>query len=79
MDVAKQYKGKSDVGAVHVWREDMLKCIKAVLREYSDIFPQDLPLGLPPVRMGHEFQIDLEDNTPPVHKPFYKLSLLELE
>ena len=39
VDVAKQYKGKSDLGAVHVWREDMPECIKAVLKEYSDIFP----------------------------------------
>ena len=29
--------------------------------------------------MGHEFRIDLEDDTPPLHRPFYKLSLLELE
>ena len=39
VDVAKQYKGKSDLGAVHVWREDMPECIKAVLKEYNDIFP----------------------------------------
>ena len=79
VDVAKQYKRKSDLGAVHVWREDMLECIKAVLKEYNDIFPQDLPPGLHPVRMGHEFRIDLEDDTPPVHKPLYKLIPLELE
>ena len=29
--------------------------------------------------MGHEFRIDLEDDTPPVHRPLYKLSPLELE
>ena len=29
--------------------------------------------------MGHEFGIDLEDDTPPVHRPLYKLSVLELE
>ena len=29
--------------------------------------------------MGHEFRIDWEDDTPPVHRPLYKLSLLELE
>ena len=65
VDVAMQYKGKSDLGAVHVWREDMPECIKAILKEYNDIFPQDLPPGLPPVRVGHEFRIDLEDDTPP--------------
>ena len=29
--------------------------------------------------MGHEFRIDLEDDTPPVHRPLYKLSPLELK
>ena len=76
-DVAKQKKEKAEVTLV--WREDLLALIKAVLEEYSDIFPQDLPPGLPPTRMGHEFRIDLEDNTPPVHRPLYKLSPLELE
>ena len=79
VDVAKKYKGKSDLGAVHVWREDMPKCIKAIFEEYKDIFPQDLPLGLPPARMGHKFRIDLEDDTPPVHRPLYKLSPFEVE
>ena len=79
VDVAKKYKGKSDLGAIHVWREDMLECIKAILKEYSDIFPQDLPSGLPPVKMGHAFKVDLEDDTPPIHRPLYKLSSLELE
>ena len=41
--------------------------IRAVLEEFDDVFPQDLPLGLPPMRQGHEFRIDLEDDVPPVH------------
>ena len=28
--------------------------------------------------MCHEFKIDLEDETPPIHRPLYKLSPLEL-
>ena len=28
--------------------------------------------------MGHEFKTDLEDETPPIHRSLYKLSLLEL-
>ena len=28
---------------------------------------------------GHEFKIDLEDEVPPVHRPLYNMSLLELE
>ena len=42
------------------------------------MFPQDLPLGLPPARKGHEFKIDLEDEVPPIHCPLYKMSPLEL-
>ena len=53
--------------------------ICALLEEYDDVFSQDLPLGLPPVREGHEFKIDLEDEVPPVHRPLYKMSPLELE
>ena len=76
-NVAKKYKGESDLGAVHFWREDFLAKIKAVLDEYEDVFPKDLPPGLPPIRKGHEFKIELEDNAPPVHRPLYKLSSLE--
>ena len=43
------------------------------------MFPQDLPLGLPLVHEGHEFKIDLEDEVPPIHRPLYKMSPLELE
>ena len=78
-DVAKKYKRKLDLGAIYVWREDMPECIKAVLKEYEDIFPQDLPPGLPPMRMGHEFRIDLQDDMSLVHRSLYKLSLLKLE
>ena len=53
--------------------------IEAVLNDYEDIFPEDLPPGLPPIIKGHEFRIELKDDTPPVHRPIYKLSPLELE
>ena len=78
-DVAEKYKGKSDLGAINLWREDLPEEIKVVLRKYYDVFPKDLPPGLPPIRKGHEFKIELEDDTPPVHRPLYKLSPLELE
>ena len=41
-------------------------------------FQDELPVGLPPVCKGHQFKIDLEDDVPPVHRPLYKLSPLEL-
>ena len=61
------------------WRQDLPDIVKAVLEEYDDVFPKDLPPGLPPVREGFEFRIDLDDDTPLVHKPIYKISPLELE
>ena len=61
------------------WDQALPSLICVVLEEYDDVFPQDLPLGLPPVREGHEFKIDLEDEVSPVHRPLYKMSPLELE
>ena len=51
--------------------------IRAVLDEFDNVFPQELPLPL--VHEGHEFKIDLEDEVPPVHCPVYKMSPLKLE
>ena len=61
------------------FHEDMLESIKVVLLDYKDIFPTDLPPRLPPVRMGHEFKIELEHDTPPIHRPICNLSPLKLE
>ena len=61
------------------WREDLPDSIRAVLQEYNDIFPQDLPRGLPPVRKGHEFKIKLDDDIPSIHRPLYKMSPRELQ
>ena len=78
-NVADKYKGKSDLGAVHLWREDLPEEITPVLKKYDDVFPKGLPPGLPPIRKGHEFKIELEDDTPLVHRPLYKFSPLKLE
>ena len=58
---------------------NMPSCIEEVLDEFKHVFPTDLPLDLLLVQKGHEFRIDLEDMTTPVHKPIFKLSPLELE
>ena len=50
-------------------RPDLPSAICEVLETYSDVFPSELPKGIPPVRMGHEFKIELEDETPPIHRP----------
>ena len=39
----------------------------------------NLPLGLPPRRQGHQFKIDMEHDVAPVHCLLYKMSPLELE
>ena len=51
------------------WDQALPSHIRAVLEEFDDVFPQDLPLGLPPVRQGHEFRIDLEDDVAPGPSP----------
>ena len=68
--------GPSDVEKLR--RPDLPSAIWEVLETYSDVFPSELPKGIPPIRVGHEFKIDLEDETPPIHRPLYKLSPLEL-
>ena len=59
-------------------RPDLPSAIWEVLEACSDVLPSELPKGVLPVRMGHEFKIDLEDETPPIHRPLYKLSSFEL-
>ena len=59
-------------------RPDLSSPIWEVLEAYSDVFRSELPQGVPLVRTGHEFKINLEDETLPIHRPLYKLSPLEL-
>ena len=63
----------------HLCSAELPEAAKSLLHDFQDVFPADLPAGLPPIRQGHEFKIDLEDNVPPVHRPLYKLSPLELD
>ena len=42
-------------------REDLDPSLKGVLEEHKEVFQHDLPAGVPPVRKGHEFRIELED------------------
>ena len=72
-------KMKTGCDVEKAYCKDMPEQINAVLQDCKDIFPMDLPPGLPPIQMGHEFKIQLEDDTPPIHRPIYKLRSLELE
>ena len=44
------------------WDQALPAYVHAVLEDIDDVFPQELPQGLPPMRQGHEFKIELEDN-----------------
>jgi hypothetical protein len=48
-----------------------------VIREFSDVFPIDLP-GMPPKR-AIEFKIELHPGTTPIAKAPYNMSLVELK
>jgi hypothetical protein len=74
----REGKKQSELYSSQLQREDIPESVKGILKEFADVFPDELPIGLPPVRKGHEFKIDLEDDVPPVHRPLYKLSPLEL-
>ena len=69
---------KTDLGKV-LDAHPLPEPIKDVLRKFKDVFSVELPVGVPPVKKGHEFCIDLEDDVPLVHRPLYKMSPLELE
>ena len=68
-------EGEEVPSDVHkIKREGLPEEIWKVCEEYTYIFPSDLPKGLPTKRLGHEFKIDLDPDTKPVHRPIYKLS-----
>ena len=76
----ERVEGEQVPSDVHkIKREGLQEEIWKLCEEYTDIFPSDLPKGLPPKRLGHEFKIDLERSTKSVHRPIYKLSPLELD
>ncbi len=63
-----------------LFHEQMTPAIKETLRKFRRVFLSDLPKGPMPIRgSGHEFRIDLEPGTQPIHRPIYKLSPKELE
>lgn len=74
----KEGKTQSNLYLLQLQRGDIPNAIKGILKKYLDVFPDELLIGLPPVKKGHKFKIDLEGDVPLIHWPLYKLSLLEL-
>ena len=52
--------------------QELPREISAVLEEYRDVFPADLPAGLPP-RRGVDHRIDLEPGSRPPCKQTYRI------
>jgi hypothetical protein len=52
--------------------------VKTLLEEFYDIFPDDLPKGLPPQR-SHDFKIELQPDAAHVKKGLYRQSAKETE
>jgi hypothetical protein len=62
--------------SLHHVVERKLKAIH-VVREFSDVFPDDLP-AMPPEK-AIEFKIELQPGTTPIHKTLHKMSPVELK
>ena len=57
--------------------DDLQSGIRRLLNEYADVFPEGLPVGLPPERaVGHT--IPLQPGTGPICRPMYRYSPAEL-
>lgn len=52
--------------------------IESILNEFSDVFPENLPNGLPPSR-SEDFKIDLIPDAKPQKSGLYRMSIVELE
>ena len=58
-------------------KKEVPKGIKNILQDYSDVFPSELPKGLPPKR-GKDFKIELTPDATPQKKGLYRMSEKEL-
>ncbi|XP_057522558.1 uncharacterized protein LOC130802561 [Amaranthus tricolor] len=76
----KEIKNKNEV-YVLVTKEveqaaEIPQAVKPLLQQFKDVFPDELPEGLPPVR-GIEHQIDLIPGAPLPNKPAYRANPTE--
>ncbi|XP_074306014.1 uncharacterized protein LOC141641243 [Silene latifolia] len=52
--------------------------LTSILEEFKDVFPEELPTGLPPIR-GIEHQIDLLPGAPLPNKAAYRCNPMEIK
>ena len=52
--------------------------IEHILSEFKDVFPKELPKGLPPSRIEGDFQITLKEGSKPTKRGLYRMSPSEL-
>lgn len=52
--------------------------ILEILKSYEDVFPAELPKGLPPSKINGDFHINLKEDSEPVKKDLYRMSPSEL-
>ena len=50
-----------------------------MIDKYRDVFPNELPKGLPPGRIKEDFRIDLQESRNLVKKGLYRMYHIELE
>ena len=58
--------------------ESLKQPVADLLEEYQDVFPQDLPTGVPPVR-GVEHSIELTPGTEPPSRAAYRLPVSQMK
>ena len=56
---------------------DQEQDVQNLLKEFKDVFPENLPKGLPPKR-AQDFHIDLKEGSTPQKKGLYRMSSAEL-
>lgn len=66
-----------DLNALHLEHRRVKGKVNDVLREYADVFPDELPAGLPPKR-NHELRIQLAEGAKPHRSGIYRLLESEL-
>ena len=56
--------------------DESLPSVVSLLQEYEDVFPNDVPSGLPPIR-GIEHQIDFVPGATIPNRPTYRINSKE--